>query len=441
MSAKRDQFGSKFGFIMASAGAAVGLGNIWRFPYVTGENGGAAFVLIYIALVFAIGLPLMLGEFVIGRRGKMDPISSLRKVGGNAFGPVGILGVSAALIILSFYGVIGGWTIKYMLLTLSSGLPADMEGAGTVFGNFIGTPGPVITFQLFFMVATVFIVARGVGEGIEKFCKIFMPILFILVLVLVARAVTLEGAGAGLEFYLKPDFSKVDGGTILAALGQAFFSLSLGFCGMITYGSYLQKKESMIAPAFQICFLDSLVAFIAGLVIFPAVFAFGFEPSAGPGLTFVTLPVVFAKMAGGTFFAFAFFALLAIASLTSSVSLLEIANSHLVDARKWSRAKAAIVLGIGVTLAGIPSAVSLGGNLNIAGKSFLDAMDFISSSVMMPINGLCIALLVGWKIHHIAKEELFDGSGKTISWFPVWRGICCVVAPIAIGWIFISGLR
>ena len=246
---------------------------------------------------------------------------------------------------------------------------------------------------------------------------------------------SLPGAAEGLAFYLKPDFSKVSSSTILAALGQAFFSLSLGIGGMLTYGSYLDKKEPLLGPALQICCLDTLVAFIAGLVIFPAVFAFGFEPGAGAGLTFVTLPVVFGKMPGGSIFAIFFFVLLLIAALTSSVSLLEIGNAYLVDDRKWSRGKASLVLAILTFLAGVPSAISLGGGLNIAGKSFLDVMDFLASNILMPLGGLGFALLGGYLISNMVKEELPEGV------FVIWKFICRFVAPVAIAWIFISGLK
>ncbi|BCS96752.1 transporter [Desulfoluna limicola] len=437
----RDQFGSRIGFILASAGSAVGLGNIWRFPFVAGENGGAAFVFIYLLLVFSIGMPVMLAEFVVGRRGQGDPVGSLRRVVGKAFTPLGGMGILASIIILSFYAVVGGWTIKYTLDAVMGSLGTDVASAGAVFGTFISNPMSVVFYQALFMLGTYVVVARGIGDGIEKFCTIFMPILFLLLIILAIRSVTLPGAAEGLAFYLKPDFSKVNGAMILAALGQAFFSLSIGIGVMLTYGSYLKKSEPIVSPAFQICFLDSFVAFIAGLVIFPAVFAFGFEPGAGPGLTFVTLPAVFTKMPGGSLFAILFFFLLVIASLTSSMSLLEVISAYFVDERKWSRRKATLVVACFTFLLGIPSALSLGGGLNIAGKSFLDAMDFIASNVIMPLGGMGFALLAGWVIHSMAKEELSGSDGKPLAIYPAWRVICCVVAPAAIGWIFVTGLK
>lgn len=437
----RDQFGSRIGFILASAGSAVGLGNIWRFPFVAGENGGAAFVLIYLLLVFCIGMPVMLAEFVVGRRGQGDPVGSLRRVAGKFFTPLGGMGIFAAIVILSFYGVVGGWTIKYTVDALMGALGTDVPSAGAVFGNFVKDPKMVIFYQALFMLGTFGVVARGIGNGIEKFCTVFMPVLFLLLIVLAVRSVTLPGAAEGLAFYLKPDFSKVNGAMILAALGQAFFSLSIGIGVMLTYGSYLKKSEPIVSPAFQICFLDSFVAFIAGLVIFPAVFAFGLEPGSGPGLTFVTLPAVFSKMPGGALFAVLFFFLLVIASLTSSMSQLEVICAYFVDDRKWSRSKATLTVTCLTFCLGIPSAISLGGGLNIAGKSFLDAMDFMASNMIMPLGGMGFALLAGWGLHAMAKEELSGPDGKPLAIYPAWRVICCVVAPAAIGWIFVTGLK
>ena len=437
----RDQFGSRIGFILASAGSAVGLGNIWRFPFVAGENGGAAFVFIYLLLVFSIGMPVMLAEFVVGRRGQGDPVGSLRRVAGKFFTPLGGMGIIASMIILSFYAVVGGWTIKYAIGAMMGSLGTDVASAGAMFGSFIENPMAVVFYQGLFMLATYGVVAKGIGNGIEKFCTLFMPVLFLLLIVLAVRSVTLPGAAEGLAFYLKPDFSKVNGAMILAALGQAFFSLSIGIGVMLTYGSYLHKSEPIVSPAFQICFLDSFVAFIAGLVIFPAVFAFGFEPGAGPGLTFVTLPAVFSKMPGGALFAVLFFSLLVIASLTSSMSQLEVISAYFVDERKWDRKKATLVLAVFAFLLGLPSALSLGGGLDIFGKSFLDAMDFIASNVIMPLGGMGFALLAGWMLHGMAKEELTGPEGKGSFIYLAWRVICCVVAPVAIGWIFVTGLK
>ena len=420
----------------------MGLGNIWRFPYVTGENGGAAFVFIYLLMVFTIGFTVILAEFILGRRTQRNNVGALEKLGGKAWSMVGWLGIVASILILSFYGVIGGWTIKYFF-SIFKGLPTGADAAaqaGQAFEGFISHSPSVIFFQGLFMIATIFIVSRGIGQGIEKFCKVLMPALFLIMIALVVRSITLDGAMAGISFYLKPDFSKVTTPMILAAMGQAFFSLSLGNGGMLTYGSYLNKKEPLPSSAFQICVLDSLVAFLSGLIIFPAVFAFGFQPGAGPGLTFVTLPAVFSQMFGGTLWAALFFLLLVIASLTSSVNMLEVASAHFIDEKGWSRKKTAWTIGGGIFLLGIPSAISLAGDLTIFGKSFLDAVNFVASNLMMPVGGFFIALFTGWVIRDEAQDEITNQGSLSFSLLPVWQISCRVVAPLAIGYIFIQGL-
>jgi len=353
------------------------------------------------------------------------------------------MGVIAGFIILSFYGVIAGWTIAYMLKSFTGLMAAGAAGkAGDVFGAFITNPVQVVAYQILFMLATIWIVYKGVGEGIEKYCKIMMPALFVILAILIVRAVTLPGAGKGLEFYLKPDFAKLTGKAVFAALGQAFFSLSLGMGCMITYGSYLNKKEVLPSAAVTVAFLDTSVAFLAGFAIFPAVFAFNIEPGAGPGLTFVTLPNVFAQMPGGMFFSFLFFLLLFFAALTSSVSLLEVCVAYFKDELGWTREKASWLLGSIITALGVPSALSLGGKFpKIAGKDFLDAMDFISSNVLLPLGGIFIAVFVGWLWLDDGKKEATNEGKVPFAWETAWVWIVRVVAPVAIAWIFVKGLK
>ena len=438
----REQWGSRFGFIMAAAGSAVGLGNIWRFPYITGKNGGAAFVIVYALIVFTIGVSVMLAEFVIGRAAGLNAVGSFRKLKGGAWPIVGWMGVIAGFMILSFYGVIAGWTIAYMLKSFTGLMAAGAAGkAGDVFGAFVTNTPQVVAYQVLFMVITIWIVYKGIGEGIEKYCKIMMPALFVILAVLIVRSVTLPGAGKGLEFYLKPDFSKMTGAAVFAALGQAFFSLSLGMGCMITYGSYLSKKEILPSAAITVATLDTSVAFLAGFAIFPAVFAFGIEPGAGPGLTFVTLPNVFAKMPGGMIFSFLFFLLLFFAALTSSVSLLEVCVAYFKDELGWTRDKASWILGGIITALGVPSAISLKGNLKIAGKDFLDVMDWGSSNVLLPLGGIFIAVFAGWVWLESAKKEATNEGKNPFGWMSAWIWICRVVAPLAIAWIFVKGLK
>lgn len=440
--AEREHWGSKLGFILAAAGSAVGLGNIWKFPYITGQNGGAAFVILYVAIVFVIGYAVMMAEIVIGRKAELNAVGSFAKLRGGPWVLVGWMGVAAGFIILSYYGVIGGWTIKYIFSSFTGLMQAGAEGkAGDVFGAFVSNSTQVIAYQLIFMLITIWIVYKGIGEGIEKYCKILMPGLFIILLILIVRAITLPGAGKGLEFYLKPDFSKLNGGVFLAALGQAFFSLSLGMGCMITYGSYLSKDTSIPGAAAQVCLLDTLVAFLAGLVIFPAVFAFGLEPGAGAGLTFITLPHVFAQMPGGAVWSALFFLLILIAAVTSAISLLEVVSAYFIDEIGWSRAKAAWVMGFIIFAMGVPSAISLGGGLKVAGKDFLDAADFLASNILLPLGGLFIALFVGWIWTDGAKKEITNEGSLTFGLLTPWLWVCRIIAPVAIAWIFISGLK
>ncbi len=441
MTEQREQWGSKLGFILAAAGSAVGLGNIWRFPYITGQNGGAAFVLIYAAIVFIIGFSVMLAEMAIGRKAQLNAVGSFEKLKGGFWPIVGWMGVAAGFIILSFYCVIGGWTIKYTIFSFTGLMDAAAAGkAGDIFGGFVTNTTQVVIYQAIFMLATIFIVAKGIGEGIERYCKFLMPALFVILVVLIVRSVTLPGAEKGLAFYLKPDFSKLSGGSLGAALGQAFFSLSLGMGCMITYGSYVDRKTALPSSAIQVCFIDTMVAFLAGLVIFPAVFAFGVDAGAGPGLTFVTLPGVFAKMTGGMIWSALFFILLFIAALTSSISLLEVVCAYFID-KGWPRAKAAWVLGIVIFAIGVPSAISLTGGLKVAGKDFLDAMDFISSNVLLPLGGVFISLFVGWFWTADARKEVSNNGEYSFGLMEPWMWVCKVLAPVAILYIFITGLK
>lgn len=439
----REQWGSRLGFIMAAAGSAVGLGNIWRFPYLVGMNGGGAFVLIYLAIVFIIGASVMLAEMAIGRGAGLNAVGSFKKLGGGAWPLVGWMGVIAGFIILSFYGVVAGWTIAYMLKSFTGLMEVASQGkAGDAFGAFVSNPTQVILYQALFMFGTIWIVFKGIGAGIEKYCKVMMPGLFLLLLVLILRAVTLDGAMKGIEFYLKPDFSKVTGGTILSAMGQAFFSLSLGMGCMITYGSYLNKDEALPSAAFTVTFLDTMVAFLAGFAIFPAVFAFNMEPAAGPGLTFITLPSVFCKMPMGAVFSFVFFLLLFFAAITSSVSLLEVCVAYFKDELGWDRAKASWVLGLVIFLLGVPSALSLGGHFpKIAGKDFLDAMDFVASNILLPLGGILISLFAGWFWLDGCKKEISNQGRLPFVFEGIWVWICRLVAPVGIAIVFVKGLK
>ena len=342
MTEKRETWGSRFGFIMAAAGSAVGLGNIWRFPYLTGENGGGAFIVIYLFCVLLIGLCIMTAEFAVGRRSGLAAVGAYKSFS-DKWTFAGALGVLSGFFIMGFYPVVGGWALAYIAKSFT-GLLAAPEAIGDAFGAFIGAPVEPLVWMLLYLAVNVYIVARGVAGGIEKAGKVMMPALYVLLVFIIIRSVSLPGAAAGLSFLFKPNWSVVSGKTFLAALGQAFFSLSLGMGCMITYGSYLNKDEKLPNNALIVTLMDTSVALMAGIAIFPALFAFGMEPAAGPGLVFVVLPSVFAQMGGiGVVFSAIFFVALFIAALTSSVSLLEVVVAYLIDQQKMPRKKAVYI--------------------------------------------------------------------------------------------------
>jgi NSS family neurotransmitter:Na+ symporter len=443
MADSRGRWGTRVGFILAAAGSAVGLGNIWKFPYMTGANGGAAFLLVYLVMVFTIGLSVMLCEFVVGRAAERNPVGAYARLRGRGWQVAGFVGVAAGFIILSFYSVVAGWAIAYIFKS-GAGLLATSDPAalGALFKSFSADPIEPLLYHALFMALTVAVIIAGVHGGIERSCEILLPLLFILLVVLAVRALTLPGAMAGVEFYLAPDFSKVTAATLQGALAQAFFSLSLGMGAMITYGSYLSREVNLPRATMLVTLCDTLVAVIAGLVILPAVFAFSFDPSAGPGLVFITLPAVFAQMPLGVFFAISFFVMLTIAALTSAVSLLEVVVAYFVDQRGARRSTAAIGAGIAIFLLGVPSALSFGAwsGFTVGGKGFLDLMDYVGSNVLLPIGGIAVSLFVGWVILPRAIEEASSRGAHPFPLAGVWRFICRYIAPIAIAWILIGGL-
>ena len=440
----REQWKSRTGFILAAAGSAVGLGNIWRFPYLAGEHGGGVFLALYLIFVFTIGISILLAELTIGRAAKRQPAGAFRVLGGGRWLAAGYFGVAAAFFVLSFYSVVGGWTLAYVVKATTGALDGATAGsAGQVFNALIADPLKPVAYHGIFMALTTVIVLRGVVGGIEATSKLLMPALFILLLVLVGRALTLPNAGAGLAFYLQFDFEKVTGGTVIAALSQAFFSLSVGLGAMITYGSYLDARESLPKSAAWVAIIDSGVAFLAGLLIFSAVFAFGLDPAAGPGLTFVTLPAIFGQMPGGTVFAFAFFLLLAVAALTSAVSLLEVPVAYLIDEHGVSRRSAAVLLGAIVFLLGIPSSLSLGvwSDFTIFGLGVMDFMDSATTKVLMPFGSILLSLFAGWVVYPRLARELMQQAGDRIA-IPlrVWGIVCKFLGPAAILWIMAASL-
>lgn len=444
---KRETFGSKLGFIMATAGSALGLGNIYRFPCEAGANGGAAFVIVYLALALVIGTPLMISEFVIGRNARSNPVGAFRKLsGGNgtAWPVVGYLGVLCAFLILAFYTTVAGWTLGYLGKSVAGHFAGqDLAAIQQQFSDFTNHPWLPILCQLAFLALTAVVVMRGVKGGIERWSKILMPMLLVIMVVLCVKSLMLSGAREGLEFFFKPDFSKITGKVVLSALGQSFFSLSIGMGALITYGSYLGRKDNMVSSAVSVTLADALVAVLAGVIIFPAAFSFGIQPEAGASLAFTTLPLVFQQMTGGYFFCLIFFLLLVIATLTSTISLLEVIVAALTEELRLSRTKAALLGAVGTAVIGVLATMSFraGSPLHIGAKTVFDLLDHVTALYMMPIGGLLIVLFVGWKMKRgdvmdelTSHQTLRPGLRKGIFF------IIRYIAPVAIAVIFISQL-
>lgn len=433
------------GFVLAAAGSAIGLGNIWRFPYVTGQNGGAAFVVLYIVFVILIGAPVMVAELSVGRHARLNPVGAFRKIAPKGLWYlVGFLGVATGVGILSYYSVIAGWTFGYFIKTLTGAFSTTLSSEQSVhiFESFVSNPGLAIFMLFVFISLTTLVVMGGVSAGIERWVKILMPILLALLVILTIRSVTLEGAVKGLEFYLKPDFSKIHGGTVAMALGQALFSLSLGMGAMITYGSYISKQDNLMISAGWVCLFDTMIAIVAGFLIFPALFAMGLDPEGGPGLVFVVLPTMFAKMPFGALFGSGFFLLLTVAALTSTISLLEVTVSYMVDEKKWRRKTAAIFMASIAFILGIPSALSFGGVAWLSkipgiGLGFLDVMNISLGNYSLTIGAFLISIFVGykWGIHAVRAE--IENHDNIFYFRKVWTFLIRFICPVAIFAIFV----
>lgn len=430
----REHWNSKLGFVLAAAGSAVGLGNIWRFPYKAGQYGGGAFVLAYIAATLVIGIPILIAEFVIGRSTQKSPVGAFKKLRDNKFWPcVGWMGICSACIVLSYYSVVGGWILNY-IFEFSVG--TFQTGTAQIkFDGFLARPWLQVFWHALFMGITIYIVHGGIKSGIEKCSKFFMPSLLLILVVLMINSLMSDGAGEGIRFLLKPDFSKLTRTGMLEALGHAFFSLSLGMGAMITYGSYLDKKTNVSVAALQIVTLDLIFAVMAGLMIFPIVFTYNVTPEMGPGLFFVALPEVFARMPGGRIVGFFFFLMVVFAAITSAVSLLEVVVSYFIDELNWSREKAVYLLGAFIFLAGIPSALSFNVWKSITmfgGKNIFDMLDFLASNVIMPVGGLLTAVFAGWILTHGEKEAEIKMVENTFHFYEIWHILIKYITPVAL---------
>ncbi len=440
---KRGLWKTRMGFILAASGSAVGLGNVWKFPYIAGQNGGGAFVLVYLLCIALVGLPIMLAEFTVGRKTNLNPVGAFQQLKpGTPWVGIGFMGVLAGFLILSFYGVVGGWTLAYVVKSLTHSMDqfTSPTEAGTFFGGFIANTGQVILYHALFMGLTMAIVIKGVHGGIEKACDILMPTLVIMLVILMIRALTLDGAMDGLKFYLYPDFSKITPQVVLVAMGQAFFSLSLGMGAMLTYGSYLPAKENLTSATLYVVLFDTLIALLVGMVIFPAVFAMGLEPTGGPGLVFSVLPAVFADMPFGWIASVIFFGLLAIAALTSAISLLEVVAAYFIDQKKWERKKAVLVMGGVIFALGIPSGLSEGllKDFKLFGMTFFENIDNIATNYLLPLGGMLTAIFVGWIWGTKPAHQEIERHETPFHWRAYWVFVIRYVAPVAVAMVFLT---
>lgn len=456
-SRQREHWSNRFAFVLAATGSAVGLGNIWKFPYITGVNGGGWFVLIYLVCVLTVALPIMVAEIIVGRAAQRSPVMAFRQLDGprSPWQGVGWLGVAAAFVILSYYSVVAGWTLHYSWLALSQGF-AGMQptAAEALFSQVYQDPGINLFWHGLFMLLTVAIVAAGVHGGVERSSRILMPLLFLMILALVLRAASTDGFKPALNFVFGAHGERLTPSSVLEALGHSFFTLSLGMGAMLTYGSYLRARDDAVVTSLAVGGLDTLISLMACMMIFPIIFGAGLAPGAGPGLVFVSLPIAFAQLPGGALWAAVFFILLALAALTSAISLLEVAVSHFMDWHGWSRRRAALLLGGSIFLLGIPSALSGGTRLfgsDFAavtevlfgagqGKNWFDFADYLASNWMLPLGGLGIAVFVAWRMGGEAREQAFKAGSCLARLYWGWVWLLRYVVPLGVLAVFLHAL-
>lgn len=434
---QQEQFSSRLGFILSAAGAAIGLGAIWKFPYITGQNGGGAFLIIFLLFTLILGLPLLIAEFSIGRTAQKDAVHSFKTIAPKTkWHYIAILGMVTVFILLSFYSVIGGWIITYLAKVVTGALNGLSEAQyAEMFGETIANPMLTLSAQLIFIVITIIVITKGVQNGIEQANKIMMPALTVLFIILVIRSVTLEGAAEGISFLFQPDFSKVTSNTVLEAMGQSFFTLSIGVTAMITYSAYLPKEQNLPRSAFSIVGMNIMVVLLAGLVIFPAVFSFGLSPDAGPVLVFNVLPTIFSQLPFGMLFFAAFLIVFLFAALTSAFSMLEVIVAVISKGDGVKRKKWAWIIGLAIFIFGIPSTLSYGvlSDITLFEKTFFDLADYTVSNVLMPLGALSIAIFVSFKMKKSnLYEEIKQGSSIKYGVFQAWFFLIRYVVPILI---------
>ena len=443
---ERGNFGTKIGVILATAGSAVGLGNIWRFPYMTGQDGGAAFIIVYLVCVLLLGIPGMIAEFIVGRHGAANAATAYARVGGKrSWAALGFVGALTSLIILGFYSVIAGWCLQYLFASIMGNLNGDAAYVNAYFTKFSSNPVEPLLWTLVFIVLTHLVVVRGVRKGIEKMSNILMPTLFILLLVIVVVSCCLLDAGKGISFLFKPDFSKVTKSVFLDGLGQAFFSLSLGTACLCTYASYFTRQTNLLKSSAQIVGIDTLVAILAGLMIFPAAFSVGVNPDSGPQLIFITLPNVFQQAFSpvlGYIIGILFYALLALAALTSTISMHEIGTSLFFEELHISRSKGAVIETLIAVVIGMLCSLSGGAvDITVFGKSFLNFCDFLTSNILLPLGSFFTCILVGWIApRKIVKDEFTNWGTVSQGFYGIWLFFIRFISPVCIAVVFLHQL-
>jgi NSS family neurotransmitter:Na+ symporter len=446
---QRAHWGSRLGFVLAAAGSAIGLGNIWKFPYITGENGGGAFVLVYLLCVFLVGLPVMVAEILIGRTTQSSPVRAFRKLAGEGSNwiSMGWLGVASAFVILSYYSIVAGWSLHYTYLSLTGNIvtldPAEFE---PLFGSVFASPTLNLGWHTVFIVLTMAVVLGGVSKGVERWSRILMPLLLTMMLILLVKGATLSGFGEAVDFMFGFRTDKLTAAGALEALGHAFFSLSLGMGAMLTYGSYLRKDDDIMSASIIITVLDTGIAIAASMILFPILFTQSMQAAQGPGLVFISIPMAFAQMPGGGFLAPIFFGLLVFAALTSAISMLEVVTSSFIDGKNWTRKKATLLAGGLIFVVGIPSALSGGTALfgtnieNVIGMNWFDSFDYLATNWMLPLGGLGIAIYTAWRMDEAIRHDHFLAGTKLQTFYKAWLLLLKFLVPVCIVLVFLHAI-
>lgn len=446
---QRGHWGSRIGFVLAAAGSAIGLGNIWKFPYITGVNGGGAFVIIYLVCIAVVGLPVMAAEILLGRSSQSSPVGAMKKLAGprSAWVSIGWLGVAGSFILLSYYSIVAGWALHYAWLSLTGRLVGmGPEGVEPLFGEVFGSSSTNLFWHTIFMGLTIAVVLGGVSKGVERWARILMPTLMAMLVALLINSFTLDGFPRALSFVFGIHTESLTAGGVLEALGHSFFTLSLGMGAMITYGSYLHKDDDIVAASITISVLDTLVALTASMVLFPIIFSYGMQPSAGPGLVFISIPIALSQMTGGMLLSIVFFLLLVFAALTSSISMLEVVAAYFIDGRQWTRNRATLVTGGVIALVGIPSALSgstalFGADFAaIFGQNWFDTLDYLVSNWVLPLGGLGVAVFTAWRMDEALRHDHFLSGCRMRFFYKAWLWLLKFLVPVAIVFVFLHAI-